>query len=91
MNTTINENMNVMIKTVNVIETEFEFDEKSGIVDTDKVKKDIEDMMKDKGNTVTDIIVKEVEDNRLVILVTVVDDDTDDVVDSLLSCSKSDQ
>ena len=76
---------------MNVLATEFEFDDKSGDGDIDQVKKDIEDLMKDKGNIITDITVKESGDNRLVILVTVVEDDTNDAADALLSCSKYNQ
>lgn len=88
LNTTIVEDMEVMVKKLNILETEFEFEEKGGDVDIDQVKKDIEDLMKDKGKIVTDVTVKEKEDNRLVILVTVVEEDTDDAADALLSCSK---
>lgn len=86
--TALTSNTSVKIKKVNVLETEFEFDGKSEDVDLDRVKKDIEDLMKDNGNIIKDIIVKETENNRLVVLVTVVDDDTHDAADALLSCSK---
>ena len=80
--------MNIQIKRVNVIETEFEFDRNSENVDLDQVKKDIEDLMKDNNNVITDIVVKENEDRCLVILVTVVEDDTYGAASTLISCSK---
>ena len=87
-NTVVDQDMNVQIKRVNVIETEFEFDGNSEDVDLDQVKKDIEDLMKDNDSVIMDIIVKENENSHLVILVAVVEDDTHDAAGALISCSK---